>query len=140
MKKFIAYLYLTVLLFAYPDSVLSQQWHIAKQVNVAWTPSDGSAVTPPIPQNEISYYVYLSDAMTDPEKLTPSKIGATPNTKFQIIVEIPGRYFIGASAIRTVGGEVTGESDISWSDTGNTPWGIQYYIIPPTPTGLKVLS
>lgn len=132
------FLLVVALLFACPVLALSQSWHTANQVTIGWNASDGSTVDPVIPQDQISYRVYLTNFETDPEKANPSRIGETADTQFTITLNTHGRYIVGVSAIRTVEGEVVGESDKVWSDEANPAFGIQYYSPPPAPSQLVI--
>ena len=125
--------------FSFASLAGAQSWHTANQVSVAWDASDGSTVDPPIPQNEISYRIYLANAITDANKANPAKIADdVKTTNYTVTLGTPGRYFVGVSAIRTVEGEIVGESDIMWSDTSNPAFGIQMFIAPPAPGGLRL--
>ena len=120
------------------SEVVAQEWHTANQTTIAWDISDGSTVDPPIPQDQISYYVYLVNYDTDPSKTNPTRIGTATVPTFTVTLNTHGRYLVGVSAIRTVDGEVVGESDKSWSDAANPAFGIRYFNPPPQPGGLKV--
>ena len=135
MKKILLAIVLSLLLIG---PAIAQEWYTANQITVAWDASDGSTVDPVIPQNEISYYVYLSNFMTDQNKENPTRIGETGETQFVITLADSGQYMVGVSAIRTVEGEVVGESEITWSDTSDPPFGIRFYGAPPAPTSLRI--
>jgi hypothetical protein len=118
---------------------MAQEWHTANQVTVAWDASDGSTVTPPIPQNEISYRLYLANAITDPNKTNKAKIAdGVVELQRTVTIGTPGKYFVGVSAIRTVSGKIVGESEVMWSDAANPPFGIQMYIAPAQPGAIRI--
>jgi hypothetical protein len=125
--------------FSFASLAGAQEWHTANQVTIGWDKSDGSTVDPPIPQNEISYRLYLANAITDANKTNPAKIADDVKTlTYTVTLGTPGKYFVGVSAIRTVEGEIVGESEIAWSDTANPPFGVQMFIAPPAPGGLRI--
>lgn len=141
MKKLVLFIVSLLLLFS--TSVYAETWHTANQKLVGWDVADGSAVTPAIPQAQIGYHVYLANALTDPNKTNPVKIGATKETQFLITLNTPGKFWVGVSSTNTVDNEVVGESDVAWSNVpadvaGVEIWGLQYFPAPPKVGGLVI--
>lgn len=139
MKKFLTIVCVVVIGFCFINSAAAVEWHTANSTRVGWDAvtksSDGSVTFDPA---EITYQVYIVNSATDPQKTNPVKIGAPiSGTEETITLNVEGRYIAGVSAIRTVDGTRIGESDIAWSDQTPNPWGIQFYAIPPSPTGIS---
>ena len=105
---------------------------------MAWdavtTNVDGGA----IPAGEISYTVYLYNAVTDPNHTNPAELGTTAEPQYLITLGTEGKYFFGVKAVRTVAGEIVGESAIIWSSAPEYDFGLQYFAAPANPGGLKL--
>lgn len=83
-----------------------------------------------IPTNQITYTVWIANAITDPNHTNPVKIITGISVrKYLIALNVEGSYDIGVSATRTVNGRKINESEISWSDVVGSPepWGLIYY-------------
>ena len=77
----------------------------ANQTTVAWnavTKSADGTVT--FGAGEITYSVYLANAITDPAKANPAKVRTIPETQTTLTLNTEGKYFVGVSAVRTVSG------------------------------------
>ena len=143
MKNILLVAVSLLLLFSAGSVLADTTWHTANQKLVGWDASLGSEVTPQIPQAQISYRVFLANALTDPNKANPAKIGETAETQFLITLNTPGKFVVGVSAINTVDGEVVGESPIAWSDVAadvlnGEVWGLQYFPAPKKVGGLTI--
>ena len=135
MKKIVLAVVLSVLLIV--NVAIAATWHTANQQTVAWdavtTKTDGSPLDPA----EISYRVYISNAVTDLTHINPVILGTTPSTQYLITFEVEGNYFVGVSTVRTVDGEEVSESEIAWSSNPIYDFGIRYYLAGEKPSGLR---
>ena len=129
----------------------SQEWITANQFTVTWDAvtelSDGT----PLPEGDIiEYRLWLSNAVTDPDKTNPVEVVVTPVNTYVLTIDAEGRYFVGLQTIRkiTIGADgekqVIGESVIGWTDdpeiaAGGAIFGLQYYLPPATVCGVRVL-
>lgn len=115
----------------------AENWHTANQFTVAWdavtTNTSGQTIDPA----EISYKVYIANAITDPDHANPVEVGTTAATEYAVTLGVEGKYHVGVNAVRTVGGEVVAESAISWSNAPEYDFGIQYFEPPSAPGGLR---
>lgn len=115
-------------------SALAQQWTVANQITVAWDPVTVASGT-------VSYKVYSKPENGGPETL----LDTVTTAQYTATFSVEGRYFLGARAVRTVGGVDIDSTRISWSDTpgdvlnGET-FGAQYYLPPGNVGGLKILK
>lgn len=144
MKKHFKYdkaeltIILATVLFFVAAIAFAQTFHTANQKTIAWdavTQTTGGAAIDPA---EMSYNVYLANALTDPNKTNPSLIGNTADLQYLVTLGVEGQYFVGVKAVRTVGGEVVSESTISWSDAATPDFGLRYYEPPQQPGGLNI--
>jgi len=127
-----------LLVFLVAGLALAQTWHTANQATVAW-----DAVTVPA-DSTVEYIVYLSNAVTDPNKDNPAEVATTTDLDQLITLNVEGSYFVGVKSRRilTADGTNVGESDISWSDdptrvqNGET-FGLRYFIPPDAPGNLR---
>jgi opacity protein-like surface antigen len=136
MKKSILFFAIIALLIAAP--AMAVDWVTANQTTVAWdavTKSADGTVT--FGAGEITYSVYLANAITDPNKANPAKVRTIPETQTTLTLNSEGKYYVGVSAVRTVSGSLIGESAISWSDAVTPAFGIQFFVIPGPPSGLR---
>lgn len=111
----------------------------ANQATVAWdavtTNEDGNVVPP----EEISYKVY---ARSKP-LLEPVFVGSTQEASYTFTFDQEAVWIVGAQTVRTIDGQVVGESDISWSDNpertaSGEPIYIMYFKSPASPLKIKV--
>jgi hypothetical protein len=136
-KKLFITISLGILLTA--GAALAVTWHPNSSQTVAWdavtTNVDGTS----IPPEEMSYVVYISDALFDPDHLDPIEQGTTTDTQYLLVFTEEGRYFFGVKAVRITDGDVVGESEIVWSSAPEYDFGLEYYWGPADPTGLRRL-
>ena len=128
---------LLALIFIFVSTVAwGQTWHTANQATVGWdavtTLENGNPVSP----NEVSYTVYLYNAVTDPDHLNPVEVGSTQDTEYLITLAVEGRYFFGVKSVRTVNSEKVSKSAITWSSLSEYDFGLQFYLAPSEPKGL----
>jgi hypothetical protein len=117
--------------------VLATTWHPNNSQTVAWDAVTMNVDGTPIPVVEISYVIYLCDALWDPDHLDPIEQGTTTDTQYLLTFTVEGRYFFGVKSVRTVAGDVVGESEIVWSSVPEYDFGLEYYWGPANPTGLR---
>lgn len=134
MKKILTYLAIIFLVFV--GIVFAQTWHTADQKTVGWDAVTNNVDGGAIPADQISYTVYLYNAVTDPNHLNAVELGNTVETEYLITLGIEGRYFFGVKSVRTVDGEWVGESEIVWSSLPEYDFGIQFFLTPMAPGGL----
>jgi hypothetical protein len=138
MKKLFLLASLLVSIVAISVPVMAVDFITANQATVAWDPVTKSVDgTVTFAAGEITYSVYLANAITDPNKANPSKVRTIPETQTTLTLNTEGKYFVGVSAVRTVAGSLIGESAITWSDQSTPAFGIQFFVIPGPPTGLR---
>ena len=135
MKKVLAYL--TIILFCFAVSVSAQTWHTADQKTVGWDAVTANTNGDIVPADQISYTVYLYNAVTDPAHLNAVTLGSTVETQYLITLGVEGRYFWGVKSVRTIEGDVVGESAIIWTSLPEYDFGIQFYFAPMEPGGLN---
>ena len=135
----------TILTFALligSTSIALSGWFTANQATVSWNPVTMTTSDTPIPPEEISYKVFLSNATTDPNKTSPAEIASTPDSSCIITLNVEGRFYVGVQAIRTVDSEIVGQSVVSWSDdplvVETTTFGLRYFIPPGQAKKLKI--
>jgi len=111
-------------------------WYPTNQATIAWTPVTTMENGKPIPEGSIiKYQTYLADAMADPEKQNPIDTGIVEVAEKTFTLTTEGKYYAGIWALRYVGGELVGQSTISWSNNlivckdGKT-FGLKHYFIP----------
>lgn len=112
------------------SAMAATEWHTANQTTVGWDMDYGN-----IAPAEVTFNIYVANALTDPSKSSPVKVGNVAEKQYTITLNTEGRYFVGVSATRNVDG-VDLESDITWSDTSANPFGIQFFEVPKKPIGL----
>jgi len=123
---------------------LAQTWHTANQATVAWDAVTTIDNGDPLPAGDtIEYVVYLSNAITDPNKDNPVEVARTTDTSQLITLNVEGSYFVGCKAIRKIAdGTEVGESVVAWSDdpqyvlNGET-FGLRYFLAPSAPGNLR---
>ena len=130
---------LSILFFA--TAAFAAVYITANQKLVSWDAvkyaTDG---TTPIPVDQVSYRIYVANALTDPNHANPAKIANNiTGTSYLVTLNIEGRYDVGVSAVRTVNGLEINESPITWSNISGVPdpWGIQYFMQIGAPGGFK---
>lgn len=106
------------------------EWHTANQTTIGWTQDPGN-----INPSEIKFNIYLANAITDPAKSSPVKVGSVSTKEYTITLNTEGRFFVGVAAFRTVDG-VDLESNIAWSDAAVPAFGVQFFEVPKMPGGL----
>lgn len=119
------------------------EWKTTNQATAAWdavtTLDDGSALPA---GNTVKYRVYLSNAVTDPDKANPALLGETDQLEYVITLNAEGKYFVGVQSVRfdETATEV-GVSAINWSDTNGAatpnPFGLVHYLPPAAPANLR---
>ncbi len=146
MKNLFVCLILSLFLVL-PNFASSQEWFTANQTTVTWDAVTTLSNGTPLPEdNIIEYAVYLSNAVTDPDKTNPAEIGIAGVTEHIITLVNEGQYFIGLKTIRKLAdGSVIGESDIGWTDdpliaaNGDT-FGIRYFLSPSGAKNIRISS
>lgn len=141
-KRLIVILALFIMLIG--SIALAQTWHTANQATVAWDAVTTVDNGDPLPATDtIEYVVYLSNAVTDPDKNNPVEVARTTNTEQLITLNVEGSYFVGCKAIRKIAdGTNVGESVVAWSDdpqyvlNGQT-FGLRYFMPPAAPSNLR---
>ena len=140
MKKLLIVLF--VMLLA-ASGAWAQTWHTANQTSVRWDAvtqnTSGELLT-----GELTYSLYLANAVTDPSKANPSLVAeGITETRYTITLNVEGKFFAGIKAVRSVDGEIVGESEMSWSDDplvvfeGNT-FGLRYFLPPAGAIGFGI--
>jgi len=131
-------------LFLILSVAAAQEWVTTNQVTISWDAVTTLANGDPIPENNlIEYTVYLVNAVSDPDKEHPIEVGTVNDTECTVALAEEGRYFVGAKTIRKLAdGTVVNESVIGWSDDPaiayeGKPFGLQYFLPPEAPTGLR---
>jgi hypothetical protein len=128
--------------------VYAQEWHTANQITITWDTVTTLANEAPVPESSVvGYRVWLVNAETDPDKLTPAQLpGEISEPTYTITMNTEGRYFVGVQALRMgQDGTVLGESNIVWTDNpeivaGGATFGLQHYIPPAHPKGVSLLN
>lgn len=138
MKKLFSVLPIILLIVLFPFFLSAQTWHTANQQTVAWDAVTTTVDGDPIPVGEISYTVYLYNAVTDPDHLNAVELANIIETQYLITLGTEGKYFFGVKAVRTVAGEIVGESAIIWSSDPAYDFGLQYFAAPSNPGGLVI--
>lgn len=140
-KRWLIIPFLVVFLVA--GVALAQTWHTANQATVAWDAVLLDNGDPIPPTDTIEYVVYLSNAITDPDKNNPVEVATTTNTEQLITLNVEGSYFVGVKAVRKIAdGTNVGESVVAWSDdpqyvqNGET-FGLRYFLPPAAPNQLR---
>jgi len=137
-----------VLFLVFSIPAFSQEWHTTNQITVIWDAStelEGGLV---ISETDIiEYRVYLSNAITDPDKTNPVEIDITGDTSYTITLVNEGQYFVGLQTIRTIlvgpnDETIIEESYIGWSDDpaivrDGVTFGIRHFLPPMVPVGLR---
>ena len=142
MKKLL--IVFTMILLVASGSALAQSWKTANQSTVSWDAVTLTADDTPIAEGEITYRVWLANATTDPAKANPVVAGeGIAATSYTITLGVEGRFFAGVQAVRTVDGEVVGESEMSWSDdplvtTDGKTFGLRYFLPPGQAKKLRI--
>ena len=135
MKKFLLAVIMVLFIMAIP--AFGQTWHTADQKTVGWDAVTTNTNGGIIPTDQISYTVYLYNAVTDPNHLNAVTLGSTVETQYLITLGVEGRYFWGVKSVRTIEGDVVGESVIIWTSLPQYDFGIQFYFAPMEPGGLN---
>lgn len=123
---------------------LAQTWHTANQATVAWDAVTTIDNGDPLPATDtIEYVVFLSNAITDPNKDNPVEVATTTDLEQLITLNVEGSYFVGVKAVRKIAdGTNVGESAVAWSDdpqyvlNGET-FGLRYFLPPAAPGNLR---
>ncbi len=114
-------------------------WKPTNQVTVGW-----DAVAPIAAGDVISYKVY-SKAESAGSGVPPTFMIATSATQTTVTFQNEGKYFLGVSTIRSVGGAEVESSTICWSNDNTCTFQGQafgiYYIIPPqSPKNFRAIN
>lgn len=117
-----------------PPQAVAQTWKPTNQVTVGW-----DAVTSPT--GTITYKVYSRPEAGG----TPTLMATVPATQATVTFTQEGRFYLGVSTVRTVGGVAVESSTVSWSsDPAVTfqaqTFGVEYIIPAPAPVGLRPLN
>jgi hypothetical protein len=128
-------LLLLLLPIAYcPSPAFSQTWKPTNQVTVGWD-------TVTSPTGTITYKIYSRPEAGG----TPTLMTTVPATQATVTFTQEGRYYLGVSTVRTVGGAEVESSTISWSSDPSVTFqaqtfGVEYIIPAPAPVGLRPLN
>jgi hypothetical protein len=143
MKKHWQITVLVVAILFVAGIALAQTWHTANQATVAWDAVLLDNGDPIPPTDTVEYVVYLSNAITDPNKDNPVEVATTTDTDQVITLNVEGSYFVGVKAVRKIAdGTNVGESVVAWSDdpqyvqNGET-FGLRYFLPPAAPSNLR---
>ena len=122
----------------------AQTWHNANQATLAWNAVTQLSDNTTIPAgNVVKYQVWrrLSPALPTAGEMVAGEI-----TSLQQVVTftVEGGYFLGVQALRFVDNVKVSSSTIAWSDVaancqGGVTFGIQYWLAPTFPVGLRRL-
>jgi len=132
-----AILILSFLVLNCPQLAHAAEWHTANQVTIAWDEVSVNVDGTPVSPNEVSYKVWIYNALTDPNHENPIELGQTSDLSYLITLNVEGRYFPGVQTIRTVDGEQVAESAIIWASDPLYDWGLQYFVPMPAPEGFR---
>jgi hypothetical protein len=124
-----------LVIFGFAFGASAQTWKPTNQVTVAW-----DAVT--VTSGTVSYNVYIRPEAGGTPILTNPKVSATQAT---VTFTTEGRYYLGVSSVRTVGGVDVESSTISWSSDPSVTFqaqtfGVQYLVPPPSPVGIRSVN
>ena len=144
MKKIIL---LAMLLMAFSVNAYAVDYVTVHQAMVSWPAALAADGVTRIPENQISYNVWLASKTADPNHKTPILIAGSRNGEgikeknFLVTIgsNAEGQYDVGVSAIRVASGVKINESEITWSNIKGTPdpWGLQYFILIGAPAGIS---
>lgn len=133
MKKFIVTLLMTAL-FLGNTLAFAIDWHTADQITIMWN-ANAQVVAPDV----LTYGVY--------KRMLPSGqpvfVEETDTLTSTITFDVEGRYTVGVTSIRYVGGAEGErlESSVNWSDENGAstpnPFGASYFVIPNPPLNLR---
>lgn len=141
MKKI--FMIIMILFVLYIGSASAVDWKVTNQVTIAWdAPTTFTDGTPLVSSVIIRYKVYLSNAITDPDKSNPVLLGETDQLEYTVTLNVEGKYFAGVSSARyDDSGQQLNESDINWSDTNGiwtpAPFGLAHYLLVGPPANLR---
>ena len=118
----------------FAGSAAAQTWKPTNQVTVGW-----DAVTSPT--GTITYKIYSRPEAGG----TPMLMTTVPATQATVTFTQEGRFYLGVSTVRTVGGVEVESSTISWSSDPSVTFqaqtfGVEYIIPAPAPVGLRPLN
>ena len=125
------------LVLAMSFTVVAQTWHTANQSTIFWNAVE-------VPGGDVEYVVYVSNAITDPNKENPVIVTQTADVMHTVTLNVEGKYFFGIKALRLVGGEIVSESaNISWSDNpavcvDGIDFGVRYFEVPADVNGIGI--
>lgn len=130
----VLFLLFLLLLTSHLSPASAQTWKTANQVTVGW-----DAVT--TPTGTITYKVYSRPEAGG----TATLMTTAPTTQATVTFTQEGRYYLGVSTVRTVGGVEVESSTISWSSDPSVTFqaqtfGVEYIIPAPAPVGLRPLN
>lgn len=133
-----------VLFLSFIAVTFGQEWHVTNQITVSWDAVTELEEGIPVSEGDvIEYKVYLSNAISDPDKITPIELGTTADTFYVITLVDEGQYFVGLQTTRKLVAGHTTKSIIGWTDDpaicsdGDT-FGVRYFLSPLNPTGLRL--
>ena len=140
LKSFAAILIITLLLVPCAGSV---EWKATNQATIAWDATATLENGDPLPENNtVKYRVYLSNAVTDPDKANPALLGETDLLQYVLTLNAEGKYFVGVQSVRYDENAVeVGASSVNWSDINGAatpnPFGLVHYAPPAAPVNLR---
>jgi hypothetical protein len=140
LKSFAAILIITLLLVPCASSV---EWKATNQATAAWDAVITLEGGDPLPASHtVKYRVYLSNAITDPDKANPALLGETDQLQFVITLNAEGKYFVGVQSVRYDESAVeVSASSVNWSDVNGAatpnPFGLVHYLFPASPLNLR---
>ena len=144
MQKAIYLITLSVILIFMAVLAFGQTWHTTNQATIAWDAVTTNFGGDPLPSGDtVEYKVYLANAVTDPDKTSPTEVARVAALENTITLNVEGRFWVGVRAVRTEQTTETElESVIAWSDNpayvanGET-FGLQHFLPPATPGGMR---
>lgn len=119
MKEF--FIITIIVLLTFIASIFSfaeePMWYTANEKTVEWDAVTETVDGDPIPADQtVKYFVYLVNAITDPNKTELIRVGSTKTLSKTITLDTVGRFFVGVKAVTMSGEDIVGESVVAWSD------------------------
>jgi hypothetical protein len=139
LKSLVAILIITLLLVPCASSV---EWKATNQATVAWDAVTTIEGGDPLPANNtVKYRVYLSNAITDPDKANPALLGETDQLQYVLTLNSEGKYFVGVQSVRYDNAVEVSVSSVNWSNVNGAatpnPFGLVHYAPPAAPANLR---
>jgi hypothetical protein len=135
MKRAIAILLLSVLLFGGAASADVETWATANQTTIGW-----DAVIATVEDGAIQYGIYLVPANAS-DRTTAVEVMVTADLSAIITLPHQGKYIAGVRTLLFVDGERVAQSEVAWSDDpvsvlSGVTFGLRYFDPPGKAVGL----